>query len=299
MAKDVLLSTDFKDLKLYKRGKVRDVYDLGDKLLIVSTDRISCFDVVLPCGIPFKGKVLTSLSVFWFDFIREIIPHHFITADVSLYPKELQKYKTELLGRSMLVMKTKPLPVECVVRGYLSGSGWKEYQRSSTVCGIKLPLGLRESDKLPEVIFTPSTKADTGHDMNITQREVEGAVGADMADKLKRVSVTIYKKASDYALKQGIIIADTKFEFGIYADELILIDEALTPDSSRFWPRDQYRSGQAQPSFDKQFVRDYLEGLDWDKTPPAPKLPPEIIEKTTQKYLEAHRRLTGKELKGT
>ncbi|MDD4979655.1 MAG: phosphoribosylaminoimidazolesuccinocarboxamide synthase [Candidatus Omnitrophica bacterium] len=296
MTRDILLTTDFKDLKLYKRGKVRDVYDLGDKLLVVSTDRISCFDVVLPSGIPCKGQVLTGLSCFWFDFIREIIPHHFITSDINRYPKELQKYKGKLPGRSMLVVKTKPLPVECVVRGYLSGSGWKEYQRSGSVCGIKLPVDLRESDKLPEVIFTPSTKADTGHDMNITQKEVASAIGGDIADKLKRISIAIYKKASDYALNKGIIIADTKFEFGIEEDKLILIDEALTPDSSRFWPSDQYQPGKPQHSFDKQFVRDYLESLDWDKTPPAPKLPPEIIEKTSQKYLEAYKRLTGKEL---
>jgi phosphoribosylaminoimidazole-succinocarboxamide synthase len=296
MDKDVLLSTDFKELKLYKRGKVRDVYDLGDKLLIVSTDRISCFDVVLPSGIPYKGYVLTSLSCFWFDFIQDIISHHLITADINNYPKELQKYKTGLLGRAILVVKTKPLPLECVVRGYLSGSGWKEYLQKQSVCGIKLPSGLHESDKLPDILFTPSTKQDTGHDINITQEYVEELVGRDIADKLRKVSINIYKKASEYALTRGIIIADTKFEFGISDNKLILIDEVLTPDSSRFWPYDEYQPGRAQPSFDKQFVRDYLESINWNKTPPAPELPKEIIQKTTQKYLEAHKRLTGEEL---
>jgi len=294
--KDVLLSTDFKDLNLYKRGKVRDVYDLGDKLLIVSTDRISCFDVVLPCGIPYKGQVLTGLSRFWFGFIQDIIPHHLINSDIDSYPKELQKYKSFLLGRSMLVKKTKPLPVECVVRGYLSGSGWKEYKETQSICGIKLPPGLLESDKLPEIIFTPSTKQDTGHDMNINQKYVEDLVGSDAAEKLKRLSMDIYKKASEYAVECGIIIADTKFEFGIYNNEIIVIDEALTPDSSRFWPLNQYKPGKPQPSFDKQFVRDYLEGLSWDKTHPAPRLPREIIEKTSSKYLEAYKKLTGRDL---
>jgi phosphoribosylaminoimidazole-succinocarboxamide synthase len=299
MNRDVLLSTDFKDLKLYKRGKVRDVYDLGDKLLIVSTDRISCFDVVLPSGIPYKGSVLTKLSCFWFDFIKDITPHHLITSDINNYPQELQKYKAVLLGRSMLVKKTRPFTLECVVRGYLSGSGWKEYQEKQSVCGIKLPTGLLESDKLPEVLFTPSTKADTGHDLNVNQKYVEGVAGKDTAQKLKQISIDIYKKASDYAITRGIIIADTKFEFGIYDNKIILIDEVLTPDSSRFWPADQYRRGEPQPSFDKQFVRDYLESLGWNKTPPAPKLPEEIIEKTTGKYIEAHRKLTGKEINDT
>ena len=296
MTEDVLLSTDFKDLKLYKRGKVRDVYDLDDNLLIISTDRISCFDVVLPSGIPYKGRVLTSLSCFWFEFIKDIIPHHFITSDISNYPKELQKYKDNLLGRSMLVQKTKPLPVECVVRGYLSGSGWKEYKEKQSICGIKLPTGLLESDRLPKIIFTPSTKQDTGHDININQKDVEELVGQGIADKIIKASIEIYEKASHYAISHGIIIADTKFEFGIRNNEIILIDEVLTPDSSRFWPNDQYERGRPQPSFDKQFVRDYLESLDWDKTPPAPILPKEIIEKTSQKYLEAHKRLTGKGL---
>lgn len=294
---DVILTTNFKDLRLYKRGKVRDVYDLGDKLLIISTDRISCFDVVLPCGIPFKGKVLTGLSCFWFDFIQDTIAHHFITSDINQYPEGLKKYRKDLSGRSMLVLKTKPLPIECVVRGYLSGSGWKEYEEKQSVCGIKLPPGLQESDKLPEILFTPSTKADTGHDMNINQKYVEGLVGREIADKLSKISIEIYKKASGYALERGIIIADTKFEFGLYNNKLILIDEVLTPDSSRFWPKDQYISGKPQPSFDKQFVRDYLETLNWDKTPPAPMLPADIIEKTSLKYLEAYRRLVGRDLK--
>ncbi len=293
----ILLYTDFKDLKLFRRGKVRDVDDLNDKLLIVSTDRISCFDVVLPNGLPGKGKVLTSISCFWFDFIKDIIPHHLITADVNQYPRELQKYKSELAGRSMLVKKTKPLPVECIVRGYLSGSGWKEYQASQSICGIKLAAGLVESGKLSETIFTPSTKEDKGHDINVSQKHVEDLVGLATAGKLKEASIAVYQEASRYALGKGIIIADTKFEFGMDGDRLIIIDEVLTPDSSRFWPLDQYKLGQPQPSFDKQFVRDYLETISWDKTPPAPELPGEIISKTSEKYLEAFLRLTGKELK--
>ncbi|MBU1922997.1 MAG: phosphoribosylaminoimidazolesuccinocarboxamide synthase [Candidatus Omnitrophica bacterium] len=297
MENNVLLKTEFKDLKLFRRGKVRDVYDLGNELLIVSTDRISCFDVVLHCGIPYKGKVLTSISSFWFDFIKDVIAHHLITTEVEKYPLELNKYKEQLAGRSMLVLKTKPLPVECVVRGYLSGSGWKEYKQKQSVCAINLPAGLRESDKLPEVIFTPSTKADVGHDQNINQEYVEGLLGREMAEALKKTSIEVYQRARDYALQKGIIIADTKFEFGIYNKQLIIIDEALTPDSSRFWPLEDYRPGQSQPSFDKQFVRDYLETLDWDKTPPAPMLPKEIIARTAEKYLDAYRKLTGKELK--
>jgi phosphoribosylaminoimidazole-succinocarboxamide synthase len=297
MEKEVLLSTDFKGLRLYKRGKVRDVYETDDKLLIVSTDRISCFDVVLPCAIPYKGEVLTQLSCFWFDFIKGIIPHHFITADADKYPQELKKYKAQLLGRSMLVLKTKPLAVECVVRGYLSGSGWKEYKEKQSVCGIKLPAGLKESQKLPQALFTPSTKADAGHDINVDQAYVEKLLGKETADRLRSASIAIYQKANDYALSRGIIIADTKFEFGLHNNELILIDEALTPDSSRFWPSEQYKPGQPQPSFDKQFVRDYLETLKWDKTPPAPGLPEEIIAKTSAKYLQAYKKLTGKGLR--
>jgi len=298
MGKEVLLSTDFKDLKLFKRGKVRDVYDLDDKLLIVSTDRISCFDVVLPCGIPYKGKVLNQLSCFWFGFIRDIIPNHLITSDIDKYPYQLQKYQSQLLGRSMLVVKSQPLPVECVVRGYLSGSGWKEYKEKRSVCGVELPSGLLESDKLSRPIFTPATKEDVGHDVNVAQEHIERKIGKDIASKLKEISIAVYKKASAYAEDRGIIIADTKFEFGIYGNKIILIDEALTPDSSRLWPKDKYQPGGPQPSFDKQFVRDYLDGLDWDKKAPAPGLPDEIIEKTSQKYLQAYRKFTGQELRG-
>ncbi len=297
MNKVVLLNTDFKGLKIFRKGKVRDVYDLGNKLLIVSSDRISCFDLVLPCGIPYKGEVLTAISNFWFDFTKDIIPNHFITADIDKYPQELRKYEKDLAGRSMLVVKSKPLPVECIVRGYLSGSGWKEYQRSQSVCGIKLPAGLKESDRLPEVIFTPSTKADVGHDQNVNQKYVEGLIGKETTDTLAQASIAIYKKASEYVLERGIIIADTKLEFGVYNNKIILIDEVLTPDSSRFWPVSQYKPGRAQASFDKQFVRDYLETLDWDKTSPAPILPEDIVAKTTQKYLEAYNKLIGKELK--
>ncbi|MFA5095799.1 MAG: phosphoribosylaminoimidazolesuccinocarboxamide synthase [Candidatus Omnitrophota bacterium] len=296
MAEEPLLNTAFDGLKLFRKGKVRDVYDLGDKLLIVSTDRISCFDVVLPCGIPFKGRVLTALSCFWFDFLKDLIPNHFITADVGAYPPELKKYSGTLAGRSMLVVKSDPLPVECIVRGYLSGSGWKEYREQGSVCGIKLPAGLKESAKLPEVIFTPSTKAESGHDQNVTPEYVVKLIGKQNFDRIAGASIEIYKRAADYALSRGIIIADTKFEFGLRKGEVILIDEVLTPDSSRFWPLDQYEPGKAQPSFDKQFVRDYLETLDWPKAPPAPGLAADIIEKTTQKYLEAYRKLTGKEL---
>ena len=293
---DVLLATEFSDLKLFRRGKVRDVYDLGDKLLVVSTDRISCFDVILPSGIPLKGKILNTISCFWFNFLQDIVENHLITADINVYPQELLKYKDMLAGRSMLVKKAKPFAVECVVRGYLSGSGWKEYRQSQSVCGIKLPVGLLESDKLPEVIFTPSTKADVGHDLNVNQDYVEGLIGKENSGALKQISISIYKKASDYALSKGIIIADTKFEFGLFDGKIILIDEVLTPDSSRFWPLDQYSPGKPQPSFDKQFVRDYLESIpSWDKTPPAPALPQDIIQKTTHKYLEAYRQLTGKE----
>ena len=291
-----ILKTDFSDLKLFRRGKVRDVYDLGDKLLIISSDRISCFDVVLEDVIPYKGQVLTQISLFWFNLIKDIVNNHFITSNIKDFPEELQRYKGILENRSMLVIKTKPLAVECIVRGYLSGSGWKEYQKTQSICGIKLPMGLKESDKLPQAIFSPSTKEDIGHDINVNQEHVEKMIGRDLAEKIKNLSLAIYKKASDYALTRGIIIADTKFEFGIYNDKVILIDEVLTSDSSRFWPKDQYRPGQTQLSFDKQFVRDYLETLTWDKRPPAPKLPQDIIEKTTQKYLEAYKRIVGKEL---
>jgi phosphoribosylaminoimidazole-succinocarboxamide synthase len=293
MSKQVLQNTHLPGINLFKKGKVRDVYDLQDKLLIVSTDRISCFDVVLPTGIPHKGDVLTQLSVFWFKFTEHIIPNHFITSDIENYPQQLAAYKQALCGCSMLVEKAKPLPVECVVRGYLSGSGWKEYQQSQSVCGIKLGGGLRESDKLAEPIFTPSTKEDIGHDINVTRTFVENLIGKDITQKIQDVSIDLYKTASQYAETKGIIIADTKFEFGIHKDQLILIDEILTPDSSRFWPKDHYAPGGPQPSFDKQFVRDYLETLQWDKIPPGPELPHDIVEKTTKKYQQALDILTG------
>jgi len=291
-----LLKTSFTDVELFKRGKVRDVYNLKDKLLVVSTDRISCFDVVLPTGIPQKGEVLTQLSLFWFNFTKDIVDNHFISSEVSQYPKELHKYNGILKGRSMLVKKAKALPVECVVRGYLSGSGWKEYQQNRSICGIKLPQALRESDKLPEPIFTPSTKEDVGHDINVSQEYVENQLGKDVTDKLKEISIALYNKASRYAESKGIIIADTKFEFGIYEEKIILIDEILTPDSSRFWPKDQYKPGAGQPSFDKQFVRDYLETLTWDKTPPGPELPNDIVQKTSQKYIQAFTMISGKDI---
>ncbi|MCG8432086.1 MAG: phosphoribosylaminoimidazolesuccinocarboxamide synthase [Candidatus Omnitrophica bacterium] len=292
MTNPCLLKTDFPGLKLFRRGKVRDVYDLGDRLLVVSTDRISCFDVILADGIPDKGRILTQLSCFWFDLTRDIVSNHFITADVSEYPAELSPYRDQLAGRSMLVVKAQPLPVECIVRGYLSGSGWKEYKRSSAVCGISLPAGLRESDQLPGVIFTPSTKAEEGHDQNVGQDYVENLLGKDRADEVKRLSIELYTAASTYALEHGIIIADTKFEFGIHKEKVILIDEVLTPDSSRFWPKEAYEPGKSQPSFDKQFVRDYLESLSWNKEPPPPALPEDIVRRTSDKYRQAYRLLT-------
>ncbi len=289
-----LSTTNFIGVDFFKRGKVRDVYSVGDKLLVISTDRISCFDVVLPTCIPDKGQVLTRISMFWFEFTKDIIPNHFLTANIKDYPDKLQKYADELRGRSMLVKKASPIPVECIVRGYLSGSGWKEYQKQQSICGIKLPQGLKESDKLPEPIFTPSTKEDAGHDINVSQAFVEKAIGKDITEKLQKTSIALYNKASSYAESKGIIIADTKFEFGMYNGEMILIDEVLTPDSSRFWPKNQYKPGGPQPSFDKQFVRDYLETLDWDKTPPAPELPDDIVYKTREKYVQAFEMLTGK-----
>ncbi len=292
MSNPILLQTNFPDIKLSRRGKVRDVYDLGDKLLIVATDRISCFDVVLGCGIPEKGKVLTKISLFWFDYLKDITENHLLTADVSKYPTELQKYKDDLRDRSMLVKKAVPTAIECIVRGYLSGSGWKEYKNTSSVCGIALPQGLGESERLSEVIFTPSTKAEVGHDINIDEAAAIKLVGKDAFSQIKEKSIGLYEKAAKYALTKGIIIADTKFEFGEYEDKLILIDEVLTPDSSRFWPKEGYAPGKPQPSFDKQFVRDYLETLSWDKTPPAPEVAPDIIEKTSQKYLQALKILT-------
>jgi len=295
----VILKTDFSDLRLFRRGKVRDVYDLGDTLLIVSTDRISCFDVVLPCGIPHKGRVLTQLSIFWFSLLNDIVPNHFITADLKKFPKILQKYEKGLKGRSMLVKKAHALAVECIVRGYLSGSAWKEYKNNRTVCGIELPSGLLESAELPQIIFTPSTKADAGHDINVDKGYIDRLLGEEISDRLVQISIAIYRQARDYARDRGIIIADTKFEFGLDEGGLILIDEVLTPDSSRFWPKEGYSPGGPQPSFDKQFVRDYLESIGWNKNPPAPALPVEIIQKTSQKYIEAYERLTGKSFQYT
>ena len=291
--KEVILDTNLQGLKLFKKGKVRDIYELDNMLLIIATDRISAFDVVLPDGIPQKGEVLTALSTFWFGFTKDVITNHVIPVVPRGIPRLSEKERKLLEGRAMLVKKTKPLPVECIVRGYLSGSAWNEYQGEGTVSGIKLPSGLQESAKLEEPIFTPSTKAETGHDVNMTFEELQNLVGVELASKLQEISLNIYLKASEYAEERGIIIADTKFEFGLYKGEVFLIDELLTPDSSRFWLKEEYEPGKSQPSFDKQFVRDYLEGIKWDKNPPAPKLPPEVIEETSKKYLEAYKRLLG------
>ncbi len=279
---------------LFKKGKVRNVYEVGEKLLIIATDRISAFDYVLPSLIPFKGKVLTQLSRFWFDFTQLVCPNHVITADVDKFPASLAPHREILDKRSMLVKKTQVIPIECVVRGYLSGSGWKEYKASGKVCGLRLPERLKESDQLPEPIFTPSTKAEQGHDENITFKEMQKRIGARLATRIKKASIALYQKASLHALSKGIIIADTKFEFGLEGDDLILVDEIFTPDSSRFWPLATYAPGHGQPSLDKQFVRDYLESTKWDKQSDPPALPPEIIEKTSQKYLEIYRLLSGK-----
>ena len=311
---EAILSTDLQDIPFFKRGKVRDIYKIGDDLLIVASDRISAFDVVMPNGIPDKGKILTALSNFWFDFAKDLIKNHIINTDFDFMVSRAEKLKNhekQLKGRSVLVKKTTPLPVECVVRGYLAGSGWKEYKKTGGISGIKLPEGLRQADKLPEPIFTPATKAVSGHDENITQNQAKDAAGEDVFNLIMEKSLSVYKKASDYALSKGIIIADTKFEFGkadtVIArklvpegdeatkqshNEIILIDEILTPDSSRFWPKDTYSPGKSQPSFDKQFVRDYLETLDWDKNPPGPELPEDIVNKTQQKYYQALSMLT-------
>jgi phosphoribosylaminoimidazole-succinocarboxamide synthase len=292
-----LIETELTPLTLHARGKVRDLYSVGDQLLLVATDRISAFDHVLATGIPSKGKVLTQLSLFWFDFLKDTVPNHLITADVDQYPEELASHRDELDGRSMLVKRAQMFPVECVVRGYLSGSGWKDYQASGSVCGIRLPSGLRESDKLPEPLFTPATKSQDGeHDINISFDEMVARVGAHYAERLRDLTLTIYKKASSYAEQRGLVLADTKFEFGSAAEGIILADEVLTPDSSRFWPRDRYAPGGPQPSFDKQFVRDYLESIRWNKKAPAPSLPPEVVSRTQEKYLEAFRLLTGASL---
>ena len=298
----VILETDLAGVERYARGKVRDVYSVDGlphdrgRLVIVATDRISAFDYVLGTGIPDKGRVLTQLSLFWFDFLREVTANHLITANVAEYPDPLPQFRDQLEGRSMLVKRAKMIEIECVARGYISGSGWKEYQQSGTVCGIRLPTGLRESDKLPEPVFTPATKAQTGHDENVSFEHVVSLIGEDLAKRLRDLTLEIYNRAARYAETKGIIIADTKFEFGFVGDDLVLGDEVLTPDSSRFWPADAYRPGGAQMSFDKQYVRDYLESIRWNKQPPAPGLPPEVAEKTGEKYRQAYRVLTGRDL---
>jgi phosphoribosylaminoimidazole-succinocarboxamide synthase len=293
-----LLETHLPGLALWRRGKVRDVYDLGDRLLVVATDRISAFDVVLPTPIPDKGVVLTQLSIFWFRRLGDVVSHHVLASEIEEYDRPLREHADQLRGRSMIVTRTEPLPVECVVRGYLAGSGWKEYQATGAVCGIALPPGLRESDRLEPALFTPSTKAEVGHDENIPFSEVERLLGRARAQEVRATSLEIYTRARTHAESRGIILADTKFEFGLTeGGELLLIDEVMTPDSSRYWPRDQYTPGGAQPSFDKQYVRDYLDSRKWDKRPPAPELPPEVVARTREKYLEAYARLTGAELR--
>ena len=293
-AMSVIRETQFPGLVPAARGKVRDIYDLGDKLLIVATDRLSAFDVVLPTPIPDKGRVLTQLSLFWFHLLAGVIPNHVLSA--TEFPAPFNAFQNELAGRSMVVRKTRPLPVECVVRGYVSGSGWKDYRATGKICGLSLPAGLRESDRLPEPIFTPATKAATGHDENISFEQAASLIGKELAERVRAVSLEIYRRAVAYAEPRGILLADTKFEFGLLNDELIWIDEALTPDSSRFWPAALYKPGGPQPSFDKQFVRDYLERIRWPKTPPGPELPPEVVTATRAKYREAFRILVGHEL---
>ena len=291
----IVFETDFPKLNLLKRGKVRDMYDLGETLLMVATDRISAFDVIMPDPVPEKGKILTQISLFWFDVMKPVISNHIISSNVDDYPEICKPYAEMLRDRSMLVKKAKPLPIECVVRGYISGSGWKSYQESGIVCGIKLPDGLQESEKLPEPIFTPSTKEEVGvHDVNINFEEAVKIVGRNLAEKVKEISLLIYKKGAELADKKGIIIADTKFEFGIFENDIILIDEILTPDSSRFWPKESYSPGQSQKSYDKQYLRDYLISINWDKLPPAPFLPKEVVKNTREKYLDALNLITGK-----
>ncbi len=293
--KPYVMETDFPGLNLVKRGKVRDIYDLGETLLMVMSDRISAFDVIMPNPVPGKGRVLTQISLFWFEAMRPLIENHVVTSDVADYPKECQPYAEDLFERSMIVRKADPLPIECVVRGYISGSGWKSYQQSGDICGIKLPAGLTESDRLSEPIFTPSTKEELGqHDINIDFEAAATMVGSDIAEKVKQLSIDIYKKGAEIANDKGIIIADTKFEFGMLGNDLILIDEVLTPDSSRFWPKDAYAPGGAQKSYDKQYLRDYLISIEWDRNPPAPNLPGDVVDKTIQKYEEALAQLTGR-----
>jgi phosphoribosylaminoimidazole-succinocarboxamide synthase len=291
-----LLESNIPEAKLWRRGKVRDVYDLGDRLLIVATDRISAFDVILPTGIPDKGRVLTQISLFWFRLLEDVIPNHVVTSEVDEYDPELRRHRDQLEGRSMIVQKTEPLPVEAVVRGYITGSGLKEYKAKGSVCGIPLPAGLRESDRLDPALFTPSTKADVGHDENISFADVEKLIGSARAAEVRDITLKIYGRARAHAETRGIILADTKFEFGVKDGRLIWIDEALTPDSSRFWPKDSYEPGRPQPSFDKQFVRDYLETLSWNKQPPGPALPDDVVAKTRDKYREAYAMITGKDL---
>jgi len=290
----VIRETQFAGLTPAARGKVRDIYDLGDKLLIVATDRLSAFDVVLPTPIPDKGRVLTQLSLFWFNLLKDVIPNHVLSA--TDFPAPFDKHREALEGRSMVVRKTKPLPIECVARGYVSGSGWKDYRATGKICGVALPAGLRESDRLPEPIFTPATKAASGHDENISFEQAAALIGKELAEKVRAVTLEIYRRAASYAEPRGIILADTKFEFGLLNNQLLWIDEALTPDSSRFWPAAEYNPGGPQPSFDKQFVRDYLERIRWPKTPPGPELPPEVVDATRAKYREAFRILAGREL---
>ena len=296
MSNEPLLQLELPDIKKLKSGKVREIFDLGDAFLLVATDRISAFDCIMPNGIPRKGEVLTQLSHFWFERFASLIPNHLLAGANDPLPAALKPFASQVARRSMIVKKAKPLAIECVVRGYLAGSGWKEYRQSQTVCGIKLPAGLQESSELPEPIFTPATKAESGHDENISFEQAAKLTGPDIAEQARAASLKIYSEARAYALQRGIIIADTKFEFGLFDNKLILIDEVLTPDSSRFWPADHYQAGRSQPSFDKQIVRDYLETLDWDKTPPAPALPPEVVAKTQAKYFEAFQKLTGKPL---
>ena len=288
-----LLETSLPGVALWRKGKVRDVYDLGDRLLLVATDRLSAFDVVLPTGVPGKGILLTQMSLFWFRLLADVAPHHVVTADVAEYPEGLARFRDQLEGRSMIVVKTEVLPVECVVRGYLAGSGWKDYRATGAVCGVPLGAGLRESDRIEPPIFTPATKAETGHDENISYETMVGIVGSERAAQARRASLEIYSRARAHAEARGIILADTKFEFGTRDGRLVWIDEALTPDSSRFWPRDAFAPGRSQPSFDKQFVRDYLETLRWDKQPPGPQLPPDVVARTLEKYVEAFERLRG------
>ncbi len=292
----VVTETALPGVRVSARGKVRDIYRAGDRLVMVASDRISAFDCILATGIPCKGQVLTQLSIFWFEFLKDVIRNHFITASVEQYPEPFPRFREQLEGRSMLVQAAQPVPIECVVRGYLSGSGWKEYRDTGRTSGVELPRGLRESDRLSEPLFTPATKATTGHDENISFEEMARRIGQDLAGQLRDASLALYARAARHAEQNGIILADTKFEFGTDERGVLLIDEVVTPDSSRFWPRDGYQPGRAQPSFDKQYVRDYVESIGWDKQPPAPALPPTVVEQTTQKYLEIFRRLTGREL---